>query len=460
MRRLFLALVVLSLPLAQLQCVGDDPVLARASDASTAADTEGGLPPPGSEAPLCEIQRGVCAGTKKTNDLYVNGNWLPCNDATYAPAALAACDDQDPCTIETVVGAPCDGVCGHAFQCPDKLTFDPVADGTLDKSQPTVNLGTTPELQAASSGSTQTKLAVLRFDPFAKGRTFSHVDRAFLWVPVHVTSSSFSSGSLNARLLKTQWSESVVTWSSGLQVEGSLSPLGTSTSSVLVFDVTEWVRAWNADPTQNNGIELSAVDARLGAGDVTATVPSRENPAGGGPKLEVIVNAHTVSLPTSEDTHLVQKQPTTNFGFDPQLTFTTDTTGAYTRVLTRYDLSKLPSGATVLYAEAVFRILSGTLLTWVAHAATQRWTENGVTWNTSPTSESALLGTLETGKDGRVSIELTGVLGRWLSNALPNEGILFKDDDEGTTGPSRTVAAGSGESKAPEVRPTLDVFYK
>jgi hypothetical protein len=251
--------------------------------------------------------------------------------------------------------------------------------------------------------------------------------------------------------VKTAWSENVVSWSSGIQTEGSLRPLDGNTKNV-AFDVTPWVQSWNANSASNLGIAISVDSGSL-------TFASREDPANG-PKLDLIVNARSVSLPVAQDTYVSEVQSTTNFGTAPQLVFSTDTTGAYTRVLASYDLSLLPPDATVFYAEAVFKILSGRLLTWLSYPVTAKWGDQVVTWKTTPTAETTPTGTLFRGVDGRTSVDVTSALVRWMSGALTNNGLLFKNEVEDDTGPSGTAMAGSRESTTPEERPTNEVLYK
>lgn len=409
MLRRFVAFVIFSITLAQLHCVGSDPDPAG-PDPTATVDAAGTPPPPDSDASVC-----------------------------------AKCDDNDPCTTDTAVNASCDGACAHVYTCPQQISLDAVADSTLDESQPAVNTGAAATLQAASS--TKQKLAIVRFDPFANGRTYGHVDRAVLRLTVK--SASLFDASAVAELVKTAWSESVVSWSSAIQTEGSVRPLERSTTTV-AFDVTPWVQNWNANSASNFGIAIAGDGGSL-------TFASREDPANA-PKLELIVNARSVSLPVAQDTYLNEVSPTTNFGTDPQLTLSANT-NAYTRVLASYDLSALPPNATVLYAEAVFKLLSGRLLTSFAYPATGTWAEQVVTWKTSPPTEPKETGMLFLGADGRVSVDVTSALVRWQSKDLANNGLLLKNDEDGA-GPTGTGSMGSRESTTRELRPTIEVLYE
>jgi hypothetical protein len=71
-----------------------------------------------------------------------------------------------------------------------------------------------------------------------------------------------------------------------------------------------------------------------------------------------------------------------------------------------------------------------------------------------------LIGRLLPGAGGRAFLDVTTLLGRWMTNALPNNGLVFLNESEEMGGYSRTAMTGSHESDTVTIRPTIDVLYK
>ncbi len=111
-------------------------------------------------------------------------------------------------------------------------------------------------------------------------------------------------------------------------------------------------------------------------------------------------------------------------------------TGKIEQILTRFDLTGLPSGAKVLAATAWFYI-PGTKMhpegAVTAHEITSSWEEKSVTWDSFASAyRSSAAGTIpaQAVGDKWVTVNLTGQVRSW-ANGQPNNGILLNSVAEG-----------------------------
>jgi hypothetical protein len=411
------------------------------------------------DAQLCEDQRGPCAGATKPNALCVDGTWQPCAESTYAAQVALACDDSDDCTVDAKSGPVCEGGCLHRYTCAERRIFTPVADATVRSSQPTTNFGTEPQIEARSVSSSEATKAYLRFDPFAGGVRYDRIDFAFL--RLRPTQDGFFSIRVYKAL--ASWAEGGITWATmpGLDVVAIPPIAQPGSSGELVFDISDLVRAWNDDPTMNFGFAIAPM-SEFGSREATSFF-SREGGEDAAPRLEILVNTRTVSLPVVADTHVFQTQPTANFGGQRELTFTTGPTGGYTHLLLQFDTQPVPPSATVLRAELVLHQLSGQWLgPGVAALITSPWNEYSATWNTSPGLDSTLIGTVQTPDifGGPKIVTVTDTVTGWVSGRLQNHGLVIRNSYEGTAGADRSAQLGSRENPNADVRPEIRVYLK
>ena len=82
----------------QVEVAADVEVQEAAQDAEiaeVAPETDGGGDADIGEAPACELQLGICEGSKKPASLYVDGAWLACDAAAYLAFAPGYDEGQE-----------------------------------------------------------------------------------------------------------------------------------------------------------------------------------------------------------------------------------------------------------------------------------------------------------------------------------------------------------------------------
>ena len=255
------------------------------------------------------------------------------------------------------------------------------------------------------------------------------------------------------------WQEHELTWRNKPSTRtAAVQPrLGLGTEEV--FDITEMVREWNADPGSNFGLAVVGID------DYGQPVRffSRENEMGA-PRLELIVNSEIMALPLSADTYVDQDQPDGSFGGDSELMYISGNSGeGYSRLLVQVDLSNLSPALDLFRAELVFQQLDGTILnSGHTHIIEATWSETSVTWNNMPpfTAEAFTrwYDSFATGAQ-ELRWDLTSAAVQWLQNPLSNYGAVIRDSYEGPAGASRTAILGSRENADPALRPRIELYY-
>lgn len=194
--------------------------------------------------------------------------------------------------------------------------------------------------------------------------------------------------------------------------------------------------------------------------------------------LSVSVSADTATIqPSNQDTFINGAFPGLNYGGGAELIVRAASATESYRVLVQFDLSSIPSGATVtsatlkLYyyewgtADPVGRTIWGYRLT-------QSWTEMGASWlqydGTNSWSSSGGDYTLDGGSSatvpssyGWMTWTVTDIVKAWIEDSEPNCGFLIKDATETST-PWCATEFYSRDTTNPdhtELQPILEITY-
>jgi hypothetical protein len=155
------------------------------------------------------------------------------------------------------------------------------------------------------------------------------------------------------------------------------------------------------------------------------------------------------------DSYVTSDSPAQNFGTD-----TTMHVSDVDRSLLRFNLSSIPTGATVTDADLV--LCYSSVLTLAAgrthemNRVDESWTEPGVNWNNQPggNSGSAISWTVPL-VTGCFQVDVTDPVGEWVSDGN-NFGWRITDEDESS---APHVEYATRQNGVVGLRPTLNVTY-
>jgi len=104
---------------------------------------------------------------------------------------------------------------------------------------------------------------------------------------------------------------------------------------------------------------------------------------------QTVLGSETITIYAIADSYVDSSSPDTNYGSEEELKIKFNSHQAYLYVM--FDLSSIPSDATILLAELELYITSisgrgpwGTLRTGTHHCPDNTWSEYGITWNNKP----------------------------------------------------------------------------
>jgi len=175
-----------------------------------------------------------------------------------------------------------------------------------------------------------------------------------------------------------------------------------------------------------------------------------------------IGSSGSLDLTPSGDTYLEEKNPNNNYGSNNKLKIKTKNNDDK-RPLLKWDLSSIPSGATITSATMSFFVTRDRGgVTVNIHRMSTDWTEGGADWNTYDgtsnwiTSGGDYNGTPEGNftpdkKNQYVTVDVTSLVQNWTSEAYPNYGVILISDSD------KEVKIASSESTGRE--PVLNVSY-
>jgi len=172
--------------------------------------------------------------------------------------------------------------------------------------------------------------------------------------------------------------------------------------------------------------------------------------------------AAAVTLVPVADTILYEGAPRANYGTAIRLYCGNYPDGQKRRALMRFDLSAIPTSATVTRATLriyLYAVYQGTDR-YRVHRVTKAWQERGATWSNmnaayDPTASATRA--IRVGMQGQYAqFNITTLVQRWLTTPSTNYGLLTR----GTEGAAHLgIVVGSREYLTPSWRPKLTVVY-
>jgi hypothetical protein len=350
------------------------------------------------------------------------------------------------------------------------------------------NYGTHPDIDAAAwtnGGDESNARSLLRFD-LSSIPTGATVTNATLSLYFNPTSSNGDHQGDNVALLQrvtSAWNEDLVTWDSQpgtTTVDQVVMPATiSSTEDRPDIDVTALAQAMVADPAQNYGLLFRMQDEtayrrmNFASSDhpdpalhprlvVTYTDPlvmCLTFPFGAPPEGEDALLASCISCGYSN----------TNYGTHPDIDAAAWTNGgdeSNARSLLRFDLSSIPTGATVTNAtlSLYFNPTSSNgdhqgdnvaLLQRVTSA----WNEDLVTWDSQPgttTVDQVVMPATTSNTEDRPDIDVTALAQAMVADPAQNYGLLFRMQDETIY---RRMNFASSDHPDAALHPRLEVCF-
>ena len=164
--------------------------------------------------------------------------------------------------------------------------------------------------------------------------------------------------------------------------------------------------------------------------------------------------------PSSADSYVSSTNANTNYGTQTGMDVDRGSSNRR-RALVQFDLSAIPTGSTInsatleLYAYAA----PGSARTLNVHRVTSAWTENGVTWNGTPTFTASADDSIAAGSSTGWKIwSVTAVAQGWVDGSSTNRGFLVKDNSESGSS-SRLYSFDTRDSATSSTRPILRINY-
>jgi hypothetical protein len=172
--------------------------------------------------------------------------------------------------------------------------------------------------------------------------------------------------------------------------------------------------------------------------------------------------AVTTSLTAVADTSLYEGAPSGNYGTLVRLYAGNYPDKKARRALIRFDLSRIPVGATVtkatllLYVQSVYQGAD----TYTVHRVTKSWSETKATWSNMGTEYAAAVASSRqialAAEKTTVRFPVRGLVRNWAQNRSQNFGCLVRGT-EGST--PLGIVLGAREYLTPAYRPRLEVTY-
>ena len=204
--------------------------------------------------------------------------------------------------------------------------------------------------------------------------------------------------------------------------------------------------------------------------------------------FQISSQAESVTLNPSADAALFEQSPLNNQGANDTVPAGSTAKGLRSRALFQFDLSSIPSGATILSAKLTLTITKaplggGSASTFRLHRVTTPWSEGtkkgntgqkavvGATWEsaTTPSLPWTTIGgdfapdpssSIEMNTPGTyaflITPELIADVQEWLASPDSNSGWILISDSESTKGTARRFAS----REHPESPPQLEIEYE
>lgn len=187
----------------------------------------------------------------------------------------------------------------------------------------------------------------------------------------------------------------------------------------------------------------------------------------------------TAQINASQDSSITIYEPYANYGSETSL-YINSFLDHQQRSLVQFDLSSIPSGATI--SSATLKLYYGSHYggseaapagrTYWAYRVTHSWTESGVTWDSyDGTNPWTTAGSDYTVTDGAsltmpsslpvwVQWDVTDIVSAWIEDGQPNYGFLIRDADETQNMETFNALFRSREyTNIADLNPTLEIVY-
>lgn len=160
---------------------------------------------------------------------------------------------------------------------------------------------------------------------------------------------------------------------------------------------------------------------------------------------------------SSADSYVNEQSPTTNYGSSSILRVRSSAAGD-TRIFVIWDLSSIPSDATITDAQMIlYKSSDGGAFprTYDAEKASGSWTEGGLNWNNQPGVTGSVVSISITTAEGEYNWSITDFVQDWVDITSTNYGVRIKDQTEG----SASVVLSDFHSKEGANDPYLTFNY-
>jgi hypothetical protein len=165
-------------------------------------------------------------------------------------------------------------------------------------------------------------------------------------------------------------------------------------------------------------------------------------------------------LSPSDDTFIRADAPTSNFGTDTTFDVRPDNS-ADRRGLVRFDLSSIPSNATISSATLyLYEKGNKTGQVTYTYRVTSNWNENTVTWSSWTTpggdfdNSISYFSFIPDQNNCLLTMDIRDLVQLWVKGSYPNYGFLLY-----STGPNHILSYVSKESGTISEQPKLSVVY-
>ncbi|HZJ21908.1 MAG TPA: DNRLRE domain-containing protein, partial [Anaerolineales bacterium] len=162
----------------------------------------------------------------------------------------------------------------------------------------------------------------------------------------------------------------------------------------------------------------------------------------------------------SDDTYISAGSPLSNYGTDNAFEVRPDNS-ADRRGLVRFDLSSIPSNATITSATLyLYSLDSKTGQTTSLYRVTSNWNENTATWLSWTLlggdfdSSTAHLNFTPDQNNCMLTMDIASLVRAWVNGSYPNYGLMLY-----SRGPNHTIKYSSKEDGTASRQPKLDIVY-
>ena len=176
---------------------------------------------------------------------------------------------------------------------------------------------------------------------------------------------------------------------------------------------------------------------------------SKENREGRPPQLILSTETGKQKLPVSKDTTLISYLEAKVWGKLPRLSISMNDTN---RILLQFNISNVINSNSIKKAEVVFEMKQSKIpivesFDLAVHLVADKWSEQSTCWDNQPAFRVKPAFILRVGpKAGTIRLNVTEIVKKWLSGAVPNNGILLK-----VASPTQMTLQTVNNSKVPDL---------